>query len=98
MSGEQLIPKAVGRLDDVVKAFQEGRPLRVYNLLHKEDIRLRSREFRLNEEIEKVSCAITEVDLTLMLASRIAHGDASDREKERWNEICRACGWKGQTE
>lgn len=85
MSGEQLIPNAVGRLDDVVEAIREGDRERAKKLLAFELARIMEKK----RDYEKHYWAAAKcVDSVEEFANRIGVDDW-------WNLARRACGWSG---
>lgn len=79
---EQLIPNAVGRLDDVVEAIRGGNPLQAAKLLDDEYSRLMGRRDHIRKEMDKVETAINDVNwFTLKM-----------RDREAWERVRVACG------
>lgn len=62
MSGEQLIPNAVGRLDDVVEAIRGGRIDEACTLLEAEGDRRQAKLESIKAELEKERDALIDVE------------------------------------
>lgn len=82
MSSEQLIPNAVGRLDDVVEAIRSRDLDRAANLLDAELARLEAKQEQIRNDLNKVEKAISEVN----------HFRFKFRSKEEWERVRVACG------
>lgn len=82
MSSEQLIPNAVGRLDDVVEALRDGDVDRAANLLDAELARLEAKREQIRNDLGKVEKAISEVN----------HFRFKFRSEEEWERVRVTCG------
>ena len=84
MISEQLIPNAVGRLDDVVEAIKNRDLDRAEELLDSELARLESKREQIRNDLGKVENAISEVN----------HFKLKFRSEEEWQRV-RAARWGG---
>lgn len=82
MTNEQLIPNAVGRLDDVVEAIRSRDLDRAANLLDAELARLEAKREQIRNDLGKVEKAISEVN----------HFRFKFRSEEEWERVRVACG------
>lgn len=82
MSSEQLIPNAVGRLDDVVEAIRNRDLDRAANLLDSEFVRLETKREQIRNDLHKVEKAISEVN----------HFRFKFRSEDEWERVRVACG------
>ncbi|MBI1324391.1 hypothetical protein GC170_14565 [bacterium] len=88
MSDEQIIPNAVGRLDDVVDAIREGRIDDACTLLDSEAKRRSGKVEAIEAELQRERDALCEVE-----EFRFELGSVM---LDRIEMFRRACGWKGQ--
>lgn len=90
MSDEQLIPNAVGRLDDVVEAIREGKRGLAVKLLEVEVERRVAKERGFRSQLEDELAKRHAVQNVLAIAD--SDFDECDGQ---WIELRRACGWSG---
>ncbi len=89
MSSEQLIPNAVGRLDDVVEAIRDGNLEKAITLCNQERMRLAEKCMKL--KIEHRAARDSEREVHEFLREICTDGTV-------WRQARIDCGWKGQTE
>lgn len=86
MKNDQIIPNAVGRLDDVVEAIRVGDNQRAYTLLSERYCQVRGKR---NYYEKMHGAALIEAGEILRFMDRFAEDDGF-RDRAR-----KACGWKG---
>lgn len=86
MSGEQLIPNAVGRLDDVVEAIREGDRERASQLTLDEYCRLERNATKMESQARKIRDA---ANACLDFQNYVLTSESG------WEQARRDCGWSG---
>lgn len=92
MSVEQLIPNAVGRLDDVVEAIKHGEGNLAWVLLQDEYERRHEKTILLRKELDREMEALYEVGRIRDIADSMSTGGSRLLGNE-WDQLRRECGW-----